>query len=172
MGFTVTQRQTVQTAEAELNRAAANGRAWLQQMTGGFTGAALLNGAELAAVKSTRDELLRAEQWRNTWRTWAEDAWHPDGYVYKFSHYLQVGKDIASALAFHTKQGFNASAFNLAAEDLEQKAERIAQVVEEAAETLEKGAKALASPWPLPVKAGMGLLSLVLLGAAARKVVG
>lgn len=165
MGFTVMQRQDVQRAEAELSRAAAYARAWLQQMTGGFTGTALLNMAELAAVKNTRDELQRAEEWRTTWRTWAEDAWHPDGYVYKLSHYMQVGKDIASALAFHAKQGFNASAFNLAAEELEQKAERIAQVAEQAAETLQQGAKALAGPWSTATKVKLAAAAVLTLGA-------
>ena len=165
MGFTVTQRQDVLRAEAELNRATAYARAWLQQMTGGFTGTALLNMAELAAVKNTREELQRAEEWRTTWRTWAEDAWHPDGYVYKLSHYMQVGKDIAAALAFHTKQGVNASAFNLAEEAIEKKVAAVNKAVEEGLDAAEDAAKRFAGPWSTATKVKLAAAAVLTLGA-------
>ena len=171
MALTPAQRQDVEKAEVELDRQVGLAERWLKEKTGGLTGEYLLNDAERAAVKNAREEIVRAGTWRSTWRQWAEAAWHPDGYVYRFDHYLQVGRDIAGALAFHTKQGFNASAFNLAAVAVEEKATAAAEVVQKGFDKLEDAADALAKPWPWWVKGLLGIAGLAVAAGAARGLV-
>jgi hypothetical protein len=171
MAFSVADLKRADEAGAELATMVALSKRWLQEKTGGWTGETLLNDAEKAAVKATRDELVRAETWKTTWRAWAEKGWHPDGYAYKLSHYLQVGADIAKALSFYTKQGHNASAFNLIEDAAEKKLEAVGKTAEQALKKLEDTASTLAKPWPWWVKGVLGLLGLAATGAVVRKVV-
>lgn len=165
MSLTPTEQESVRRAEAELARAAMNSRAWLTQQTGGLTGELLLNDAERAAVKNTRVELERAESWRTTWRTWAEEGFDDKRHKYPVSFYLQVGKDIASALSFHTKAGFNASAFNLIGVAAEKKVAAVNKALEEGLAAAEDAAKKFSGSWSLATKAKLAGAGAALVAA-------
>ncbi|HLK99541.1 MAG TPA: hypothetical protein VK539_03110 [Myxococcaceae bacterium] len=172
MALTSAQQESVRRAEAELARAVAYSSAWLKAQTGGLTGELLLNHAERAAVKNTRVELERAESWRTTWRRWAEAGFDDKQHAYPVGFYLQVGKDIASALNFHTKAGFNASAFNLIGEAAEKKVAAANKAAEEALAAAGDAAKRLAGPWSLKTKAklaGAATLLICALGVVAAR---
>jgi len=171
MALTAEQRQSVERARAELDRSTAGAERWLEQMTGGITGDLLLNDAERAAVKATRDEMQRVKEWNTTWRTWVEKGFVPTGHSYKLSHYIQVGKDLAQALSFYTRQGYNASAFNLAADAAEKKVEQVGKAAESALQKAEDAANKLAGPWSWKTKGLVGLAATAVVGILARGLV-
>ena len=164
-------RKRYDEARTELDRSAGNAERWLKQMTGGFSGEILLNDAERAAVKATRDELQRVKVWNTTWLQWAQKGFDANGRAYSLNHYLQVGKDLAQALSFYTKQGYNASAFNLAADAAEKKVEQVGKAAESALQKAEDAANKLAGPWSWKTKGLVGLAATAVVGILARGLV-